>query len=78
MSVETKVSNFEDQWKRMDEVHARKIDLPGFTVEEYSKRYGLTWDQARHRLRRLVQAGELMTDIVIRNRARTRVYRFPD
>jgi hypothetical protein len=78
MSVEEQVINFEEQWKKMDAVHARQADFTGFTVDEYAARYGLLRDQASHRLRKMARRGELLTSIVIRNKARTRVYRFPD
>ena len=58
MTIDEKVKQVEEMWKRVDALESPE-EL-GFTTEEYAKRKGITYDQARHRLRRLAEAGKLI------------------
>lgn len=83
MSVDERVKNLEEMWKKMDAIHKERDGEvaadEGFSIKEYAEKYNLNFGQAEGRLRRLVNNGKLLMGhrISKTGRTRERVFRFP-
>lgn len=67
-----------DSWEKMDAIHAEKqmANDPGFTLQEYCQRYGMSLAAANRRLNKLVEEKRLIGGWRLENGRRLRVYRF--
>ena len=65
-----------DLWERMEKIDREytKAGAPGFTVNEYAAKRGISSDAAAGRLARLVAQGKLSKGTAFRNSRRVYVY----
>lgn len=70
----------EDFWEQMERIHEEHAlpsceRPPGFTADEYAKRYGMKRSGAHKRLKGLVKLGKLTFAWTLIEGARTKIYR---